>query len=56
VYHFHLSVIYQIHNVFHVSYLESYKHKKDNSETLYFLTSELIDEKEEYEVKKILKK
>jgi len=56
VYHLHLSVIYQIHNVFYVSYLELYRHKEDNSETLYFLTSELIDEKEEYEVKEILRK
>jgi len=56
VYHLHLSVIYQIHNVFHVSYLESYKHKENNSETSYLLTFELIDEKEEYEVKEILEK
>jgi len=55
-YHFHLLIIYQFHNVFYVSYLESYRHKEDNSETLYFLISELIDEKEEYEVKEILKK
>jgi len=56
VYHFYLFIIYQIHNVFHVSYLESYRHKEDNSEISYFLTSELIDEKEEYEMKEILKK
>jgi len=56
VYCLYLSVIYQIHNVFYVSYLESYRHKEDNDETLYFLASELIDEKEEYEVKEILKK
>ncbi len=56
VYHLHLSVIYQIHNIFHVSYLKPYRHKEDNSETSYFLTSELIDEKKEYEVKKILEK
>jgi len=55
-YHLHLLVIYQIHNVFHVSYLKSYRHKEDNDETLYFFASELIDEKEEYEVKEILKK
>jgi len=56
VYHLYLSVIYQIYNVFHVFYLESYRCKEDNSETLYFLTFELIDEKEEYEVKEILRK
>ena len=55
-YYFYLFIIYQIHNTFHVSYLESYRHKKNNSEILYFLTSELIDEKEEYEVKEILRK
>jgi hypothetical protein len=31
-------------------------HKEDNSETLYLLVSELIDEDEEYEVKEILEK
>ncbi len=56
MYHLHLSVIYQIHNNFHVSYLKLYRHKENNSETSYFLTSELIDEKEEYEVKEILEK
>jgi len=56
MYHFHLFLIYQIHNVFHVSYLKPYRHKKDNSKTLYFLISELIDEREEYEMKEILKK
>jgi len=55
-YHLHLSIIYQIHNIFHVSYLESYRHKKNNDEILYFFASELIDEKEEYEVKEILRK
>ena len=55
-YHLHLSVIYQIHNVFYVSYLKSYRHKEDNIETLYFLTLKLIDEKKKYEVKKILRK
>ena len=55
-YCFHLFIIYQIHNNFHVSYLKSYRHKEDNSETLYFLTFKLIDEKEEYEVKEILEK
>jgi len=56
VYHLYLSIIYQIHNIFHVTYLESYRHKKDNDETSYFFASELIDEKEEYEVKEILRK
>ena len=55
-YHLHLFVIYQIHNILYVSYLESYRHKEDNSEILYFLTSELIDDEEKYEVKKILEK
>jgi len=55
-YHLHLSVIYQIHNVFYVSYLEPYRHKEDNDETLYFFAFKLIDEREEYEVKEILKK
>ncbi len=56
MYHLYQSVIYQIHNVFHVSYLKSYRHKEDNSKTLYFLTSELIDERKKYEVKEILEK
>ena len=56
VYHLHLSVIYQIHNVFYVFYLESYRYKENNDETLYFFASELIDEKEEYEMKKFLRK
>ena len=56
MYHLHLSAIYQIHNVYYVSYLESYRHKENNSETLYFLIFELIDEKEKYEIKEILEK
>jgi len=52
----YLSIIYWIHNAFHVSYLELYRHKENNSETLYFFASELIDEKEKYEVKEILEK
>ena len=55
-YRLHLSTHYWIHNVFHVSYLESYNWRLNNQTMLKLLSSELIDESEEYEVEEILKK
>ena len=55
-YHLHLFIFYKIHNVFHVLYLELYVWWKDNSEISKLSLSELMNETEEYEVKKILDK
>ncbi len=56
VYHLYLSTHYWIHNVFHVSYLEPYNQRLNNEITQVLPSSELINEKEEYEVEEILRK
>jgi len=56
VYHLHLFIIYRIHNVFHVFYLELYNQQNNNSVMLMLLSSELIDNDKKYEIKKIIEK
>jgi predicted transcriptional regulator len=56
VYRLILSSFYRIHDVFHVFYLKSYKKRKDDSVISEFLSSELLDDEEINEIKKILKK
>jgi len=51
-----LSITYQIHDVFHVFYLKSYNWHQDNDTVLKLSSSELTEQKEKYEVKKILKR
>jgi len=55
-YRLHLPTHYWIHNVFHVSYLESYNQRLNDQTMLKLPLSELIDESEEYEVEEILEK
>ena len=52
----HLSIFYRIHDVFYVLYLELYVWWKDNNEISKLSLPELMNETEEYEVKKILDK
>jgi hypothetical protein len=47
---------YRIHDVFHVFYLKSYKRRKDDNIISKYLSSELLDDDEINEVKKILQK
>ena len=55
VYHLSLSISYQIHDVFYVSYLELYSQYL-NDETVSELSfPDLIDETEKYEVEEILR-
>jgi len=55
-YRLYLLTHYWIHNVFHVSYLEFYNWRLDDKIMQVLPSSELINEKEEYEVEKILEK
>ncbi len=52
----YLPIHYWIHNVFHVSYLEPYNWHLDNEIMQVLPSSKLINEKEEYEIEKILEK
>ncbi len=56
VYRLYLSTHYWIHNVFHVSYLEPYNQHLDDEITQVLPSLKLINEKEEYEVEKVLRK
>jgi hypothetical protein len=47
---------YRIHDVFHVFYLKSYKKRKNDNIISKYLSSELLDDDEVNEVKKILQK
>lgn len=49
-----LSVIYQIHDIFHVFYLELYKCWEDDSTISELLLSELAENVEKYEIEEIL--
>ena len=53
IYWLSLSIIYWIHNVFHVFYLKLYQHRWDNSSASVLQSSELIDDTEKYKVEKI---
>jgi hypothetical protein len=55
-YHLILSSFYRIHDVFHVFYLKLYKRRKNDNNILKFLLSELVNDENINEVKKILKK
>jgi len=55
-YRLHLPTHYWIHNVFHVSYLESYNWRLNNQTMLKLPSSKLINESEEYKVEEILEK
>jgi hypothetical protein len=47
---------YRIHDVFHVFYLKSYKRRKDDNIISEYFSSELLDDDEISEIKKILQK
>ena len=55
VYCLSLSISYQIHNVFHVSYLELYSQHLNNETVSELSSPDLIDETEKYEVEEILR-
>ena len=55
VYHLSLSISYQIHNVFHVSYLELYSWCLNNETVLELSPPDLIDKTEKYEIEEILR-
>jgi len=55
-YRLYLPTHYWIHNVFHVSYLKFYNQHLDDEITQMLPPLKLINEKEEYEVEKILEK
>ena len=55
VYHLLLLISYQIHNIFHVSYLKSYSWHLNNETVSELSSSDLINETEKYEVEKILR-
>ena len=52
----HLLTIYQVHDVFHVFYLESYNWHNGNNVAPELSFPELIDESEKYEIEEILNK
>jgi hypothetical protein len=56
IYRLILSSFYRIHDVFHVFYLKSYKRRKDDNIISEYFSSELLDDDEVNEVKKILQK
>ncbi len=56
IYRLILFSFYRIHDVFHVFYLKSYKRRENDSVISEFLSSELLDDEEINEIKKILKK
>ena len=52
-----LSNIYRIYNIFHVSFLKSYLHRVDDSKTKIIIqTSKLINDIEQWKIKKIMNK
>ena len=55
VYHLSLFISYQIHNVFHVSYLKLYSQHLNNETVPELSSSDLIDKTEKYEIEEILK-
>jgi hypothetical protein len=56
VYRLILFSFYRIHDVFHVFYLKSYKRRKNDSIISKYFSSELLDDDEVNEIKKILRK
>ncbi len=56
MYHLNLSIIYKIHSVFHVFLLKSYNHRLNDDFIFKYLTLKLINDKQEWEVEKILQK
>ncbi len=55
-YRLDLSIIYRVYSVFHVSLLESYNRRLNDDSILDYLVLELIDDEQEWEMKKILQK
>jgi len=56
VYCLYLLIIYRIHDVFHVFYLELYNQQNNNSIMSMLSSSELIDDDEKYKIKEIIEK
>jgi hypothetical protein len=56
IYHLILLSFYRIHDVFHVFYLKSYKRRKNDNIISEYSSSELLDDDEINEVKKILRR
>ncbi len=56
MYHLNFLIIYKFHSVFHVSLLKSYNCRLNDDFILKYLTSELIDDEQEWKVEKILQK
>jgi hypothetical protein len=56
IYRLILLLFYRIHDVFHVFYLKSYKRRKDDNIISKYSSSELLDDDEINEIKKILQK
>jgi hypothetical protein len=56
IYRLILFSFYRIHDVFHVFYLKSYKKRKDDNIISKYFSSELLDDDEISEIKKILQK
>ncbi len=55
-YHLDFSIIYRVHSVFHVFLLESYNHRLNDDSILDYFVLKLIDDEQEWKVKKILQK
>ena len=55
VYCLSLSISYQIHNIFHVSYLKLYSWHLNNETVSELSSSDLIDKTEKYEIEEILR-
>ena len=53
IYQLSLSIIYWIHNVFHVFYLKLYQYQWDDNSVQILQSSELIDDMKKYKVEKI---
>ena len=55
-YHLDLSIIYRVYSVFHVFLLESYNRRLNDDSILDYLVLKLIDDEQEWKIKKILQK
>ncbi len=56
MYHLDLLIIYKIYSVFHVFLLKSYNHRLNDDSILKYFAFKLINNEQEWKVKKILQK